>query len=103
MLKWAPASVFFMSRHTSQHIESTPTTLSRTAEARIGGVWKDSRPVEFAIAPTSAVTVRANALTVSAQAAAMALALVIMNAAMLVVAEMMQVASLGMIICPECR
>ena len=33
----------------------------------------------------------------------MALALVIMNAAMLVVAEMKQVASLGMILCPECR
>ena len=36
-------------------------------------------------------------------AAALALALVIMNAAMQVVAGMMQVASLGKAICPECR
>lgn len=92
-----------MSGLPSQTIEEAPASYSWTAKHRIGGVWKSSKPVEFAIAPITAVTVRANALTVSAQAAAMALALVIMNAAMLVVAEMKQVASLGMIICPECR
>ena len=92
-----------MSAHLEQNIEEAPAIFSWTAKHRIGEGRKESVPVEFAIAPISAVTVRANALTVSAQAAAMALALVMMNATMLVVAEMMQVASLGMIICPECR
>ena len=92
-----------MSDLPSQTIEEAPASYSWTAKHRIGGVWKSSEPVEFAIAPTSAVTVRANALTVSAKAAALALALVIMNAAMQVVAGMMQVASLGKAICPECR
>ena len=90
-----------MSDLPSQTIEEAPASYSWTAKHRVGGVWKSSEPVEFAIAPTSAVTVRANALTVSAKAAA--LALVIMNAAMQVVAGMMQVASLGKAICPECR
>lgn len=94
-----------MSDLPSQTIEEAPASYSWTAKHRVGGVWKSSEPVEFAIAPTSAVTVRANALTVSAKAAALALALalVIMNAAMQVVAGMMQVASLGKAICPECR
>ena len=63
-----------MSGLPSQTIEEAPASYSWTAKHRIGGVWKSSKPVEFAIAPISAVTVRANALTVSAQAAAMALA-----------------------------
>lgn len=102
MLKWVPASVFFMSRHTSQHIESTPTTLSRTAESRIGGVWKDSRPVEFAIAPISEVPVRANARVVAALCAAMGVALVNENASILLEAENQQAVAIGNI-CRECR
>lgn len=91
-----------MSDLPSQTIEEAPASYSWTAKHRVGGVRKTSEPVEFAIAPTSAVTVRANALTVSAKVAA-ALAFVKTNAAILVAAALEQVASLGMNICPECR
>lgn len=89
-----------MSDHPSQTIEEAPTSYSWTAKHRVGGVRKSSEPVEFAIAPISAVTVRANALTVSAMVAAAALAFVNLNAATQVVAE--KAAAFG-IICRECR
>ena len=91
-----------MSGYSSQTIEEAPASYSWTAKHRVGGVRKSSEPVEFAIAPTSAVTVRANALTVSDMVAA-TLAIVKLNAAILLAVALEPVASLGMLICPECR
>lgn len=102
VLSCPPAFASDMSDLSSQTIEEAPASFSWTAKHRIGGVWKSSEPVEFAIAPISAVTVRANALTVSAMVAAAALAFVNLNAATQVVAEKKQAAAFG-IICRECR
>ena len=103
MLEWRSAKLYSrMSRPMSQTSEDTPTTQSWTADFRIGGGRKYSCPVEFAIAPISAVPVRLNALAKSIAQGFVSLNMVNLCTSIVTEAEKMQMAALG-IICRECH
>ncbi len=85
----------------SQTIEDTSTTESWTADYRIGGVWKDSRPVEFA-APISAVPVRNSAQTEFITQGFVGNDKVELCTSAMTEAEKIHIAALGNI-CRECR
>ena len=91
-----------MSDLTSQTIAEAPASYSWTAKHRVGGVWKSSEPVEFAIAPISAVPVRLNALAKSIAQGFVSLNMVNLCTSIVTEAEKMQMAALG-IICRECH